>query len=452
MYCEGVKGECNLGQQEIAFRYARGARAPATTTRSTRTGRRRSPTRTARRSPSWPSSTSARATAATSTCRVRGTDGAPVMAGRRRARLLARSWSTGSPASSPPCASSPALRAHHQLVQALRRRQLRADRGRLGPRQPHVRAARGRPRASLRVENRVPGGDVNPYLAISAIIAGGLHGIENELDSSRSSRATRTHRTSPRAARRCARRRTLRGVGDRRGPRSATTWSSTTSTRRASSWRPTTPPSPTGSGSVVSNGSDVDRLDAPRRRCIGLTTYLEQARPGGVGRSGRVPAQALLRRGDDRRRRRRAAPPPQTRGAGSAIRVLDGLDGSDPRPAATTSTPRSTGTERHPPPTIRARTATRGSCAAPRRRRAANARARHLPGRQLLNVALGGTLHQHLPDALGTTVPARRRRLRTQPRGRRSRQRLAAVVAGDGRRRAQLPPPGRRPAAPTGSS
>lgn len=35
--------------------------------------------------------------------------------------------------------------------------------------------------AGLRVENRVPGGDVNPYLAISAIIAGGLHGIENEL-------------------------------------------------------------------------------------------------------------------------------------------------------------------------------------------------------------------------------------------------------------------------------
>jgi len=27
----------------------------------------------------------------------------------------------------------------------------------------------------------VPGGDVNPYLAISAIIAGGLYGVENEL-------------------------------------------------------------------------------------------------------------------------------------------------------------------------------------------------------------------------------------------------------------------------------
>ncbi|OXM53449.1 glutamine synthetase [Amycolatopsis alba DSM 44262] len=34
---------------------------------------------------------------------------------------------------------------------------------------------------SLRTENRVPGGDVNPYLAVSALIAAGLHGIENEL-------------------------------------------------------------------------------------------------------------------------------------------------------------------------------------------------------------------------------------------------------------------------------
>ena len=29
----------------------------------------------------------------------------------------------------------------------------------------------------LRVENRVPGGDVNPYLAVAAMMAGGLHGI-----------------------------------------------------------------------------------------------------------------------------------------------------------------------------------------------------------------------------------------------------------------------------------
>jgi glutamine synthetase len=36
--------------------------------------------------------------------------------------------------------------------------------------------------SSLRVENRVPGGDVNPYLACAASIAAGLHGIEQGLD------------------------------------------------------------------------------------------------------------------------------------------------------------------------------------------------------------------------------------------------------------------------------
>ncbi|HEU0190050.1 MAG TPA: glutamine synthetase family protein [Mycobacterium sp.] len=33
----------------------------------------------------------------------------------------------------------------------------------------------------MRVECRVPGGDVNPYLAVAALIAGGLHGIDNNL-------------------------------------------------------------------------------------------------------------------------------------------------------------------------------------------------------------------------------------------------------------------------------
>ncbi|WP_028937003.1 glutamine synthetase family protein [Pseudonocardia spinosispora] len=33
----------------------------------------------------------------------------------------------------------------------------------------------------LRVENRAPGGDANPYLAVAALLAAGLHGIEQEL-------------------------------------------------------------------------------------------------------------------------------------------------------------------------------------------------------------------------------------------------------------------------------
>lgn len=35
--------------------------------------------------------------------------------------------------------------------------------------------------ASARLENRVPGGDVNPYLALAAMLAGGLHGVAEEL-------------------------------------------------------------------------------------------------------------------------------------------------------------------------------------------------------------------------------------------------------------------------------
>ena len=34
---------------------------------------------------------------------------------------------------------------------------------------------------SVRIETRVPGGDVNPYLAVAALLAAGLHGIEHEL-------------------------------------------------------------------------------------------------------------------------------------------------------------------------------------------------------------------------------------------------------------------------------
>ena len=36
--------------------------------------------------------------------------------------------------------------------------------------------------ASQRVETRIPGGDVNPYLAFAALIAAGLHGIEQEIE------------------------------------------------------------------------------------------------------------------------------------------------------------------------------------------------------------------------------------------------------------------------------
>jgi glutamine synthetase len=36
--------------------------------------------------------------------------------------------------------------------------------------------------SSQRIETRIPGGDVNPYLAVAALLAAGLHGIEARLD------------------------------------------------------------------------------------------------------------------------------------------------------------------------------------------------------------------------------------------------------------------------------
>ena len=35
---------------------------------------------------------------------------------------------------------------------------------------------------ALRFENRLPGADVNPYLALAAMIAAGLHGVDTELE------------------------------------------------------------------------------------------------------------------------------------------------------------------------------------------------------------------------------------------------------------------------------
>ena len=101
--------------------------------------------------------------------------------------------------------------------------------------------------AGLRVENRLPGGDVNPYLAVAAMLAGGLHGIERRSRSNRPSTATPTARTRTASRRRWPR--PVTSSPDRRWPvrRSATTWSTTTSTRPTSSWPPSTRRSPTGS-------------------------------------------------------------------------------------------------------------------------------------------------------------------------------------------------------------
>lgn len=109
----------------------------------------------------------------------------------------------------------------------------------------------------MRVENRVPGGDVNPYLAISALIAGALHGIENELSlEDEFAGNAYLDADAPRVPGRCATRppsgRTAASRKRHSGPKS----SPITRTWRRWNWPLTTRRSPTGSCAADSNVSE----------------------------------------------------------------------------------------------------------------------------------------------------------------------------------------------------
>ena len=111
--------------------------------------------------------------------------------------------------------------------------------------------------AGARMENRVPGADVNPYLALAAMLAGGLHGIENELPLEDELVGNAYTSDRPKVPHTMAR--GPRGVRLlRRSPGRpwATRSSTTTSTWPTSSSRPTTPPSPTGSCAADSRGCE----------------------------------------------------------------------------------------------------------------------------------------------------------------------------------------------------
>ncbi|GAB3602981.1 glutamine synthetase family protein [Microbacterium aureliae] len=180
LYTEGVKGECNLGQQEIAFRYAEvletadqhtiyknGAKAIAGDHGKSITFMAKFDQREG------------------NSCHihlsVRSESGEAVMAGDGPHGFspLMEHWIAGILAT---------LREFTFLYAPTINSYKRYVRGSFAP----TGVAWGMDNrtcalrvvghgSSLRVENRVPGGDVNPYLGIAAIIAGGLHGIEHEL-------------------------------------------------------------------------------------------------------------------------------------------------------------------------------------------------------------------------------------------------------------------------------
>src|SRR6478735_1710585 len=181
MYCEGVKGECNFGQQEIAFRYAEvletadqhaiyknGAKTIAGNHGKALTFMAKF---NEREGNSCHIHLSVRSEAGDAVMAGDGDHGFSPLMGHWIAGILAT------------------LREFTLLYAPTINSYKRYAKGSFAPtgvawgvdnRTCALRViGRG---SSLRVENRVPGGDVNPYLGLSAIIAGGLHGIEQELE------------------------------------------------------------------------------------------------------------------------------------------------------------------------------------------------------------------------------------------------------------------------------
>ena len=146
---------------------------------------------------------------------------------------------------------------------------------------------------------------------------------------------------------------------------------------------------------MASNDSD------PRRPVIGLTTYLEQAKQGVWDvRASFLPQQyfdAVTASGGVA-----VLLPPQPSPEAAASAVLDGIDGLILTGGLDVQ-PELYGAPRHPltDPARADRDAWELALLA-------GARERGIPvfgicrGLQLINVAYGGTLHQHLPEALGT--------------------------------------------------
>ncbi|WP_304523848.1 glutamine synthetase family protein [Actinokineospora sp. PR83] len=180
LYVESAKGECNPGQHEIAFRYT-DALATCDNHSIYKTGAKEIAAAHGRSLTFMAKYDHREGNSCHIHLSLRGTDGTPVMAGDG------------------PHGFSP-LMEHYLAGQLACLRELtyffapninsykRFAEGSFAPtavawgvdnRTCALRVVGHGP--SLRVENRVPGGDVNQYLAVSALIAAGLHGIENEL-------------------------------------------------------------------------------------------------------------------------------------------------------------------------------------------------------------------------------------------------------------------------------
>jgi glutamine synthetase len=185
MYCEGVKGECNLGQQEIAFRYA-----DALVTCDNHTIYKNGAKEIADRHGKSLTFMAKFDEREGNSCHIhvslRAADGTPVFADDKDANGMSagmspmfRSFLAGQLATLRELSLcyAPNINSYKRFAE-----------GSFAP----TAIAWGMDNRtcalrvvghgnSMRMECRVPGGDVNQYLAVAALIAGGLHGIDHGL-------------------------------------------------------------------------------------------------------------------------------------------------------------------------------------------------------------------------------------------------------------------------------
>jgi len=180
MYCEGVKGECNLGQQEIAFRYAH-ALATCDNHVIYKNGAKEIADQHGKALTFMAKFNEREGNSCHIHLSVRGTDGSPVMAGDgpHGFSKLMEHWLAGQLAAMRELSLffAPNINSYKRYVPGSF-----APTGLAWGVDNRTCALRVVGHGhSLRIENRVPGGDVNQYLATAAIIAAGLHGIEQQL-------------------------------------------------------------------------------------------------------------------------------------------------------------------------------------------------------------------------------------------------------------------------------
>jgi glutamine synthetase len=182
MYCEGVKGECNLGQQEIAFRYD-GALVTCDNHAIYKNGAKEIADQHGKSLTFMAKYDEREGNSCHIHISLRGEDGSAVFADAEESLGMSpmfRSFIAGQLATLRELTLfyAPNINSYKRFVE-----------GSFAPtavawgldnRTCALRVVgQGH---SMRMECRAPGGDVNQYLAVAALVAGGLYGIDNGLE------------------------------------------------------------------------------------------------------------------------------------------------------------------------------------------------------------------------------------------------------------------------------